>query len=118
MKIRIQIELRITSNPYPLRIIQPIHCLTNSLNFNCPLRQRPFKLTGSKSGGPTLGSGRRRGNSVSSPGGLWNRGKPMFPLIKKFVADELGVTAIEYALIAFSDRRLHHHRGPNRWRQG
>ncbi len=25
----------------------------------------------------------------------------MFPLIKKFVADELGVTAIEYALIAF-----------------
>jgi hypothetical protein len=42
----------------------------------------------------------------------------MFPLIKKFVADELGVTAIEYALIAFSDRRLHHHRGPNRCRQG
>jgi hypothetical protein len=42
----------------------------------------------------------------------------MFPLIKKFVADELGVTAIEYALIAFSDRRLHHHRGPNGWRQG
>jgi pilus assembly protein Flp/PilA len=33
-------------------------------------------------------------------GGLWTRSKQMFPSIKKFVADESGVTAIEYALIA------------------
>jgi hypothetical protein len=54
--MRVQIELRITSNPYLCASFNLIHHLTNSLNFDCPLRQRPLKLTGSKSGGPTLGS--------------------------------------------------------------
>jgi hypothetical protein len=56
MKIRIEIELRITSNPYPLRIVQPYSPLNQPLDFNFPLRQRLLKLTRSKSGGPTLGS--------------------------------------------------------------
>ena len=34
------------------------------------------------------------------PGGLWSKSKQMFQSIRKFVADESGVTAIEYALIA------------------
>ena len=49
--------------------------------------------------GPTLGSvGGVEPGFVA--GGLWSRSKQMFPSIKKFVADESGVTAIEYALIA------------------
>ncbi len=43
---------------------------------------------------------RRRGNSGSSPGGLWSRSQHLFQSIKKFVVDKSGVTAIEYALIA------------------
>jgi pilus assembly protein Flp/PilA len=49
--------------------------------------------------GPTVSSvGRVEPGFVA--GGLWSRSKQMFPSIKKFVADESGVTAIEYALIA------------------
>jgi pilus assembly protein Flp/PilA len=88
-KARLQIQLRIASNPHPTRIVDPYSPLNQLLNFNGLPRQRLLKLTGSKSGDSTL----------SFIGGLeWEQ--KMFRSFRKFVSDESGVTAIEYALIA------------------
>ena len=48
--------LRMTSTPYPLRIVQPYSPLNQLLQLRLPASPETLKLTGSKSGGPTLGS--------------------------------------------------------------
>jgi pilus assembly protein Flp/PilA len=62
---------------------------------------RRHKLTRAKSGSRTFAAAGGRGKPGSPPDGVFGAGaKEMFKPIKKFVANESGVTAIEYALIA------------------
>jgi pilus assembly protein Flp/PilA len=94
-----QFELRITSNQHPRRTAQPYLPLNQPLNFSGSLRQGLIELTHSKSRAPTLGSfGGVEHWFVA--GSHQIRSQKMVQSIKKFVGDESGVTAIEYALIA------------------
>jgi hypothetical protein len=58
MKIRIQIELRITSNPYPLRIIQPYSLLNQLPQLQLPPSPETVQINGVEIGWsyPRLGS--------------------------------------------------------------
>jgi pilus assembly protein Flp/PilA len=84
----------------PLRIVQPYSPLNQLPQLRLPASPETLKLTGSKSGGPTLGSVGGMETWVRCRVAFGAGANKMFQSIKKFVADESGVTAIEYALIA------------------
>jgi pilus assembly protein Flp/PilA len=88
------------SNQRPGRFVQLYRQLNQRINFDRAPRLSSIKLTGPKSCAPTFGPCRRHGESGSPPDRALEQEQTMFKSLKTFVADESGVTAIEYALIA------------------
>jgi pilus assembly protein Flp/PilA len=74
--------------------------LNQLFNSNIVLEWKSFKLTRSKSGGPNLDPVGGAEKRVCRRMGFRSRSKKVFKSMKNFAADESGVTAIEYALIA------------------